>query len=164
MLKRAAEKKPKTTRRVRVSHRDASSFSRFAGRWTEDEAKAFDAATRRETDLEDWEPVSWIDFRRAVRGGSIDAKVARRLFRKNFMKLGEICRRENCSLEKARTINAALEGEISAALLKAGLPTKGSAYDSVSPRVHALRGLVRLPEDFDEREFKFKRRRFLNDR
>ena len=27
----------------------------------------------------------------------------------------------------------------------------------ISPRVHALRGIVRLPEDFDEREFKFQR-------
>lgn len=27
----------------------------------------------------------------------------------------------------------------------------------VSPRVHALRGIVRLPEDFDEREFKSER-------
>ena len=26
-----------------------------------------------------------------------------------------------------------------------------------SERVHALRGVVRLPEDFDERDFKFKR-------
>ena len=27
----------------------------------------------------------------------------------------------------------------------------------ISPRVHALRGIVRLPEDFDEREFKSER-------
>ena len=27
----------------------------------------------------------------------------------------------------------------------------------VSPRVHALRGVVHLPEDFDEREFKRER-------
>ena len=27
----------------------------------------------------------------------------------------------------------------------------------ISPRVHALRGVVRLPEDFDEREFKSER-------
>lgn len=28
---------------------------------------------------------------------------------------------------------------------------------TVSARVHALRGVIRLPEDFDEREFKAKR-------
>ena len=28
---------------------------------------------------------------------------------------------------------------------------------SVSARVHALRGVIRLPEDFDEREFKLER-------
>ena len=31
-----------------------SDFSRFAGRWTSEEAKAFDAATQRTIDEEDW--------------------------------------------------------------------------------------------------------------
>ena len=78
-----------------------------------------------------YEQMSWTDFRKAVRCDAIYAKTARRLFRKNFSKLGEICRREGCSLEKARTINAALEGEVAAALLRAGLPVKGKAYNSV---------------------------------
>ena len=82
---------------------------------------------------------SWVDFRQAVRNGTIDPDRARRIFRKSYMKLGEICRRENCSLEKARTINAALEGEVNAALLRAGRPAGGAAYDSVADLLKDLK-------------------------
>ena len=78
-----------------------------------------------------YEKMSWTDFRKAVRSDAICAKTARHLFRTNFSKLGDICRREGCSIEKARTINAALEGEVTAALLRAGLPMRGKAYNSV---------------------------------
>ena len=97
------------------------------------------ALTKRTIDEGDWVKMPWVAFRRAIRNGSIDAMTARRIFNKHFKRLGVICKRENCSLEKARTINAALEGEISAALLKAGRLTKGSAYDSVETLLKDLK-------------------------
>ena len=70
-------------------------------------------------------------FRKAIRNGTVNAQDARRIFRKNFAKLSEICRREGCSIEKARTISAALEGEVNAALLRAGQPVKGTCVSVV---------------------------------
>ena len=66
--------------------------------------------------------LSFAQFRMALRKNRIDALVARRVFRRHYSKLGDICRREGCSLQRARTINAILEGDVNAALLKAGRP------------------------------------------
>lgn len=41
-------------RRMNESARTKSDFSRFAGRWTADEARAFDKATERTIDESDW--------------------------------------------------------------------------------------------------------------
>ena len=77
-------------------------------------------------------------LREAIRKGAISAQNARRIFRKNFTKLNEICRREGCSIEKARTISAALEGEVNAALLRAGKPVR-DAYCSVADLLKDLK-------------------------
>lgn len=66
--------------------------------------------------------LSFAQFRMALRKNRIDAVAARRLFRRHYSKLGDICRREGCSLQRARTINAILKGDVNAALLKAGRP------------------------------------------
>lgn len=42
-------------RRMNESARVKSDFSRFAGRWTEEEVRAFDRATERTIDEGDWQ-------------------------------------------------------------------------------------------------------------
>ena len=74
---------------------------------------------------------SFGDFRKAIRRGSIDAATAKRIFNKYFIRLREICKRENCSMEMARTINAVLECDIDYAFRREGKPGFLPAYDSV---------------------------------
>ena len=74
---------------------------------------------------------SFGDFREAIRRGSIDAATAKRIFNKHFVRLREICRRENCSMETARTINAVLECDIDYAFRREGKPGFLKAYDTV---------------------------------
>lgn len=87
-----------------------------------------------------WKPalLRFADFRQAIRSGSIDALVAKRIFRKCYMRLHDICERENCSLNHARTINATLEGDVNAALLRAGKPGILKAYASVDDLIREL--------------------------
>ena len=74
---------------------------------------------------------SFGDFRKAIRRGLLDAATAKRIFNKYFVRLREICKRENCSMEMARTINAVLECDIDYAFRREGKPGFLSAYDSV---------------------------------
>ena len=121
MTKRKVVKKPAATRTARVSHRDACPPCR--GNPVSAARTAF----------------CFADFRQAIRRGSIDATTARRIFRAHFTRLGEICKRENCSLEKARTINAALECDIDAALRREGKRGLLRAYDSVDELLKELK-------------------------
>lgn len=82
--------------------------------------------------------LSFAQFRTALRKNRIDAVAARRLFRRHYSKLGDICQREGCSLQRARTINAVLEGEVNAALLKAGRPGILKVYQSVEELLKEL--------------------------
>ena len=82
--------------------------------------------------------LSFAQFRMALRKNRIDAVAARRLFRRHYSKLGDICRREGCSLQRARTINAILEGDVNAALLKAGRPGILKTYQSVEDLLKEL--------------------------
>lgn len=78
------------------------------------------------------------EFRRAIRSDSIDALVAKRLFRRHYSVLRDICERECCSIAKARTINACLEGDVDAALRRAGQPGLLKSYDSVKALLEDL--------------------------
>ena len=82
---------------------------------------------------------SFGDFRKAIRSGSIDAATAKRIFTSHFKRLGEICKSENCSIERARTINAALECEIDCAFRREGKPGFLKAYDSVDTLLKDLK-------------------------
>ena len=82
--------------------------------------------------------LSFAQFRMALRKNRIDALAARRLFRRHYSKLGDICRREGCSLQRARTINAVLESDVNAALLKAGRPGILKTYQSVEDLLKEL--------------------------
>ena len=82
--------------------------------------------------------LSFADFRKAIRAGAIDALTAKRIFRHHFTRLRDICKRENCSLNRARTINAALECDVNAALLCAGKPGILKAYASVEDLIKEL--------------------------
>lgn len=82
---------------------------------------------------------SFGDFRKAIRSGSIDAATAKRIFTSHFKRLGEICKSENCSIERARTINAALECEIDCAFRREGKPGFLKAYDSVETLLEDLK-------------------------
>mgnify|MGYP003319854584 CR=1 FL=1 len=88
----------------------------------------------------EWKPalLRFADFRQAIRSGSIDALVAKRIFRKYYTRLKDICERENCSLNRARTINAMLEGDVNAALLCAGKPGILKAYTTVEDLIREL--------------------------
>ena len=70
-------------------------------------------------------------FRSAIRYGRIDAVLARRLYRRHYSRLSDICKRECCSLARARTINAMLEADVNSALVSAGQPGILKAYQSV---------------------------------
>ena len=82
---------------------------------------------------------SFADFRKAIRCGSIDAATAKRIFNKYFVRLSEICKREMCSMEKARTINAALECDIDAAFRREGKLGFLKAYNSVEDLLKELK-------------------------
>ena len=82
---------------------------------------------------------SFGDFRKAIRCGSIDAATAKRIFNKHFVRLREICKRENCSMEMARTINAVLECDIDYAFRREGKPGFLKAYDSVETLLKDLK-------------------------
>ena len=83
--------------------------------------------------------VLFADFRKAIRNGSIDAATAKRIFSSHFKRLGEICKSENCSIERARTINAALECDIDCAFRREGKPGFLKAYDSVETLLEDLK-------------------------
>ena len=78
------------------------------------------------------------DFRKAIRTGEIDPLAAKRIFRECYTRLHDICARENCSLNRARTINATLECDVNAALLCAGKPGILKAYASVDDLIKEL--------------------------
>ena len=82
---------------------------------------------------------SFGDFRKAIRKGSIDAATAKRIFNKHFVRLREICKREMCSMETARTINAVLECDIDYAFRREGKPGFLKAYDSVDTLLKDLK-------------------------
>ena len=82
--------------------------------------------------------LSFAKFRMALRKNRIDATSARRLFRRHYSKLGDICKREGCTLQRARTINAILESEVNAALLKDGQPGILKTYRSVEELLKEL--------------------------
>ena len=77
-------------------------------------------------------------FREAVRKDAIDPRQARSIFRKNYTKLADICEREGCSMNRARTINAFLEAAVDAALRRAKLPGILKTYDSVEALLEDL--------------------------
>ena len=77
-------------------------------------------------------------FREAIRNDAIDAREARRIFRKSYAKLADICEREGCSMNRARTINAFLEAAVDAALRRAKLPGILKTYDSVEALLEDL--------------------------
>jgi len=58
--------------------------------------------------------------------------------------------------EKMRIMEYLLKS-ITQSVEAASASAASSASSSFSERVHALRGIVRLPEDFDERKFKSER-------
>lgn len=82
---------------------------------------------------------SFGDFRKAIRRGSIDAATAKRIFNKHFVRLRDICKRENCSMEMARTINAVLECDIDYAFRREGKPGFLKAYDTVETLLEDLK-------------------------
>ena len=82
---------------------------------------------------------SFGDFRKAIRCGSIDAVTAKRIFNKHFVRLREICKREKCSMEMARTINAVLECDIDYAFRREGKPGFLKAYDTVETLLEDLK-------------------------
>lgn len=97
-------------------------------------------AASRCAQLTEWKPalLRFADFRQAIRSGSIDALVAKRIFRKYYTRLKDICEREKCSLNRARTINAMLEGDVNAALLCAGKPGILKAYTTIEDLIREL--------------------------
>ena len=82
---------------------------------------------------------SFAEFRKAIRRGSIDAVTAKRIFNKHFVRLRDICKRENCSMEMARTINAVLECDIDYAFRREGKPGFLKAYDTVETLLEDLK-------------------------
>ena len=82
--------------------------------------------------------LSFARFRSAIRQGRIDALFARRIFRRHYTRLKDICVREGCSLARARTINAMLEADVNSALVSAGQSGILKAYQSVDDLLRDL--------------------------
>ena len=78
-------------------------------------------------------------FHKAIRTDKICARVAKSLFRRNYSRIADICDRESCSANRARTIQATLESDVDAALRRAGLPGILKGFNSVDELLKDLK-------------------------